>query len=466
VIRSRFVFRPLGPVLSFAFGNQALHLPSQKPFRSISNRPLRGRWFGVYLLALCCFASGTYARAARRSPKLTVSATTMSFGSVNVNSSKTLSLTLSSSGSEAVTVKSASISGTGFSIVSGSLPATLSPNQQLTLQVQFAPTASGSDTGSLKISSNSTSGSTTSVSLSGTGAAATTAQLSFSASTLSFGSVTVNFSGTQSLTLRSSGTAAVTLNSASVSGTGFSLIGASLPATLNSGQSLTLQVQFAPMASGSDTGSLTISSNSATGSTTAVALSGTGTAAKPQLTVSATSLSFGSVTLNTATTQSLTLTSTGTTPVTVSSAAISGASFTLVGGGFPVTMNPTQTLTLQLQFDPTTAGALTGQLTISSNATTGSSAVVSLSGTGTAVAHQVNLNWDAPASSPEPVMGYNIYRSTGTGSFVLINSSPDTAATYVDNTVVGGTSYNYQVTSVDSSGMESVPTSPITVAIP
>jgi fibronectin type 3 domain-containing protein len=125
-----------------------------------------------------------------------------------------------------------------------------------------------------------------------------------------------------------------------------------------------------------------------------------------------------------------------------------------------------QTLALQLQFDPTATGDLTGQLTISSNSTTGSSAVVSLSGTGTAIAHQVNLNWDAPTSSPDPVAGFNIYRSSGSGSFVLVNSSPDTAVVYVDNAVVSGASYNYQVTSVDYSGVESVPSNQITVTIP
>jgi hypothetical protein len=157
---------------------------------------------------------------------------------------------------------------------------------------------------------------------------------------------------------------------------------------------------------------------------------------------------------------------TGTTQLTVNSAAITGAGFTIVGGGFPVTLNPTQTLTLQLQFDPTTTGALTGQLTINSNSTTGSSAVVSLSGTGTAVAHEVDLSWDAPTSSPDPVAGYNIYRSTGSGSFVLINSSPDTAVAYVDNTVVSGTTYNYEVKSVDSSGVESVASNEVTATIP
>ncbi|MGF7183906.1 fibronectin type 3 domain-containing protein, partial [Tunturiibacter psychrotolerans] len=47
-----------------------------------------------------------------------------------------------------------------------------------------------------------------------------------------------------------------------------------------------------------------------------------------------------------------------------------------------------------------------------------------------------------------------------------INSSPDTAVTYVDTTVTSGTTYSYQVTSADPSGQESVPTSPVTVTVP
>jgi hypothetical protein len=229
---------------------------------------------------------------------------------------------------------------------------------------------------------------------------------------------------------------------------------------------LTLQVQFDPTTAGTASGQITISSNSTTGGTALLALSGTGTAANPQLTISAGNLSFGSVAVNTATTQTLTLTSTGTSPVTVNSATTSGAGFTIVGGSFPVTLNPTQTVTLQLQFKPTTAGALTGQITISSNSTSGSTAVVALSGTGTAVSHEVDLSWDAPANSPDPVAGYNIYRATGTGSLVLINSSPDSAVVYVDSAVVSGATYSYVVKSVDLGGVESVPSNQITVTIP
>jgi hypothetical protein len=407
--------------------------------------------------------SGT---GAATTPQLSFSATSLSFGSVTVNSSATKSLTLTSIGTSPVTVNSAAITGAGFTIVSGSLPVTLNPTQAVTLQVQFLPTATGSASGQITISSNSSTGGTTAVTLSGTGTAATNPQLTVSATSLSFGSVTVNTATTQSLTLTSTGTSPVTVSSAAITGAGFTIVAASFPVTLNPTQSVTLQVQFDPTATGTASGQIAITSNSSKGSTASVALSGTGTAANPQLTVSAGSLSFGSVTVNTATTQSLTLTSTGTTPVTANSATITGAGFTIIGASFPTTLNPNQTATLKLQFEPTTAGALTGQLSISSNSTTGGTATVSLTGTGTAVAHQVDLTWDAPSGSSDPVAGYNIYRATDSGSFTRMNSSPDTAVSYVDSTVVSGTTYSYQVTSSDPSGAESVPTSPVTVTIP
>ena len=67
--------------------------------------------------------------------------------------------------------------------------------------------------------------------------------------------------------------------------------------------------------------------------------------------------------------------------MTVSSAEISGAGFTMVGGSVPVTLNPTHSMTLQVQFAPTATGTACGQLTICSDSSTGSSAVVALSGT-------------------------------------------------------------------------------------
>jgi Abnormal spindle-like microcephaly-assoc'd, ASPM-SPD-2-Hydin len=188
-------------------------------------------------------------------------------------------------------------------------------------------------------------------------------------------------------------------------------------------------------------------------------------AAAPTLSISPTSVAFGNVQVNTASTQTVTLSSTGTATVTVSAATVTGTGFTVSGGTFPVTLNPGQTATLNVQFDPTTTGAATGQLTIQSNSSSSGTAVISLSGTGTPP--EVNLSWDAPSSSTDPVAGYNIYRSTGgSSSYQLLNSSIDTETTYVDSTVQSGTAYTYYVESVDFSGVQSVPSNQVSVTIP
>jgi Legume lectin domain/IPT/TIG domain/Chitobiase/beta-hexosaminidase C-terminal domain/Abnormal spindle-like microcephaly-assoc'd, ASPM-SPD-2-Hydin len=186
--------------------------------------------------------------------------------------------------------------------------------------------------------------------------------------------------------------------------------------------------------------------------------------AVPALTISPTNLAFGSVEVNTASMETVTLSSTGTA-VTVSAALVTGAGFTVSGGTFPITLNPGQAVTLDVQFEPTATGAATGQLTIQSNASTNGTAIISLSGTGTPP--EVYLSWDAPSSSPNPVAGYNIYRSTGDSSaYQLLNASVVTGTTYLDNTVQSGLTYNYYVESVNSSGAESAPSNTASVTIP
>ena len=99
------------------------------------------------------------------------------------------------------------------------------------------------------------------------------------------------------------------------------------------------------------------------------------------LSINATTVAFGDVMVNTSATQSLTLTSSGTAPVTIDGATLTGAGFTLPGLALPATLNPGQATTLQVAFDPTVVGSATGQLTITSNSSTNATAVISLSGT-------------------------------------------------------------------------------------
>jgi fibronectin type 3 domain-containing protein len=124
-------------------------------------------------------------------------------------------------------------------------------------------------------------------------------------------------------------------------------------------------------------------------------------------------------------------------------------------------------VTLEVQFDPTAAGAATGQLIIRSNASTNNTATLSLTGSGETPQHQVNLSWSAPSSSAVPIVGYNIYRLTSSGAtYQLLNSSVDAQTTYTDSTVQAGSTYEYIVESVDSSGTESVPSNEVTTSVP
>ena len=103
----------------------------------------------------------------------------------------------------------------------------------------------------------------------------TPGQLSSSASSVSFGNVNVGSSSTQSVALTNSGGSNVSISNVTISGAGFSVNGISTGLILSPGASVTMNVTFAPAASGSVTGSVTITST-ALSSPNTVTLSGTG----------------------------------------------------------------------------------------------------------------------------------------------------------------------------------------------
>ena len=402
-------------------------------------------------------------------PKLSVASSSGANGAVTTGNRTTQSVTLTSSGTAPVTVNSATVSGTGFTVSGSAFPATLNPGQQFTLDVQANPETAGVATGNLTVNSTSADNPTASVPLSATPAATSGAALTVSPTSVNFSSVTIGWPGTRSVTLTSTGTASVTVNSATISGAGLSVSGSSFPVTLSPKQTLTLQVKFNPTVAGTVKGQLTIKSNSSSNPTVYVPITATAAASSSRaLTVSSPSISFGTVTIGSPLTRSVTLTSTGSSSVTVNSTAISGAGFSVSGSSFPVTLSPKQTLTLQVKFNPTATGSVTGQLTIKSTSSTNPTVVVSLSGTGsTTVQHRVSLAWSPPTSTAHPLSGYRVYRATGTStSYTRLNSTLITTPSYVDTSVQSAMSYTYYATSVDNTGVESAPSNKTTAKIP
>ncbi len=288
--------------------------------------------------------------------------------------------------------------------------------------------------------------------------------IQLSSSSINFGNAVIGSSLSQALIITNSGTATLTITQIMESGAAFSVSGYSLPLNVGAGLQTMITVTFLPTSAGPASGNISISSNAAT-SPTSVSLSGTGIAGTFTLGISPTNLSFGNVTTGTSSaTQNVTIANTGNSNVAISQINLSGAGYSMTGGSAPVTLSPSQTITLVVQFRPTTAGAASGSITIVSNAS-GSPASVTLSGTGIApVQHSAALTWNASTST---VAGYNVYRSTVSGTlYTKINSSLITTLNYTDSTVQSGTTYFYVATAVDASGNESVQSNEVSAPIP
>ncbi len=302
----------------------------------------------------------------------------LSFGSVTVGNKQSLSETVTNTGGASVTISSATITGTGFTLSGITAPVTLTTGQSATFSVTFTPASTGSASGSVTITSNASNPSLT-IALLGTGVSP--GGLGSNPTSLAFGSVTVGNKQSLSETVTNTGGSSTTISSAAISGAGFALSGITTPVTLASGQSTTFTVIFTPASAGSVTGSVTINSN-ASNPTLAIPLSGTGVA-PGALGANPTSLSFGSVTVGNKQSLSETVTNTGGASVTISSAAISGTGFALSGITTPVTLTAGQSTTFTIAFAPASAGSATGNVTITSNGSN-PTLTIPLSGAGVA----------------------------------------------------------------------------------
>ena len=173
-----------------------------------------------------------------------------------------------------------------------------------------------------------------------------------------------------------------------------------------------------------------------------------------------------------------TLTLTGSTTkacsVYLDSAASSAVTITLSSSSSALKVPAAVTVaagSLTAGFGATALAVTTTQTATITAAANGVSAtdVIQLlgSGTQTPTQHEVVLEWVAPGPSSDPLVGYRVYRANaGTSSYQRLNSSVDASTTYTDTTVVSGSTYDYIVKSVDSSGVESAPSNTTSATIP
>jgi hypothetical protein len=311
---------------------------------------------------------------------LTVSASSMDFGTVVVGSSKQLTDTVTNRAMVAVTISGASATDPSFKVTSPSLPLTLGPGQSATLTIAFTPQGAGKPVGKIALTSSLATAAQINLVVSGNAIAA--GSLSLNPVSLSFGNVPLGQSMAKTATLTNSGSTSVVITQDSATSAAFTITGLTLPATIAPGQSTSATITFAPTTVGATNGNVTVNGNAsltvgaASGSsnpqTTAISatlpVSGTGTGAA-QLAASPTSVAFGNVTVGTTQSATVTLTNSGTTSETLSQASATGAGLTVSGLTLPMTLSSGQSASFTATFAPTTAGNLAGNIAITNNGT-------------------------------------------------------------------------------------------------
>ena len=320
---------------------------------------------GLALLTGCQgFSAAKAATQSTQAGTLSLNSASLNFGGVTSGTSKTLSLTATNSGTASITVSSASISSQYFSLSAPTLPIAILAGQSVPITLAFTPNAAGSFGATVSVTSNAANNPAT-FALTGTGVAAS-GQLALSSSSENFGSVIVGSNQSLSETVTNAGGSSVTISQIGISGTGFALSGITSPTTLAAGQSTSFSVTFAPQTAASDSGNITITSN-APNSTMTIPLSGVGIA-PGALGSNPSSLSFGSVTVGHNQSLSGTVTNSGGSSVTISQIGISGTGLTLSGITTPMTLTAGQSATFRVSFTPASAGSVSGNVTITSNA--------------------------------------------------------------------------------------------------
>ncbi len=305
-----------------------------------------------------------------------LSPTAVSFGQVQVNStSSALPVTVQNNSGAAVAVSSIAVSGP-FVLATNACGTSIAANSSCALGLKFAPTGTGSATGTLTLVDGV---GTQTVALTGTGAGAPTDAVS--PSSLAFaGTIVGQTSAAQTVTLTNNGGEPLTSIAATASGP--FQIASGCAGELAANSSCSIGVSFTPTAAAAQSGTLTVSD--ALGTHT-VSLSGTGLSA-PVISMSAANLQFAVQTLGAASApQTLTVSNTGGAPMANVGFQISGAassSFRVSSTTCGATLNNGSSCTAQVVFTPTTAGANPATLTVSSSTLAVTPAQVGLSGTG------------------------------------------------------------------------------------
>ena len=326
-------------------------------------------------------------------PALTLSSAGMVFDpQVIGTTSSGQSLMVSNTSNVPVTIFGISVTGTAHTDYTATgCVTTVYPGGQCSVRVTFVPTATGVRPATVTLA-DSTTATTHSFTVTGTGVTQTLT-LTITPSSLTFADLGVG--GTSSnfpVTVINSGDAPVIIDRVYTTGD-FRLYSTGCVTTLRVGSYCTTNVQFAPTATGTRSGTLVFEDN-ATGSPQSIVLKGNGIAAAPLAIATPDSLNFGTQAQSTTSPNPLTvnLDNIGNVPFDASNVSITGANASdfqiYYSGCLGTVVTPGRSCYVQLTFTPTATGARAATLTFTNGAGT---QTASLTGTGVAATYTLGL---------------------------------------------------------------------------
>lgn len=386
-------------------------------------------------------------------PAISATPSSVNYGTVTVGATADQTITIKNTGGGTLS-GSASVAAP-FSIVSGS-PYSLASGQSQNVVVRYSPTVAGSSSQSVSF----TGGNGASTLLSAT--AVNPPTISVNPTSLNFGSISVGSSADKTFSVQNTGSG--TLSGSASVGSPFSIVsGGSY--SLIAGQSQTVTVRYTPTAAGTNTQSVTLSgANACSLPLTAVAT------APAAITVTPSSLNFGSIALGSSADLTVTVQNSGS--ATLSGSASVAAPFSIVSGS-PYNLAAGQSQVITVRYTPTVAGtnvqtmALTGGNGASCQLTGSSSAVPAIGLTPSSVSFGAiavgssadrtisvqntgggTLSGSASVTVPFSIVSGSPYSlAAGQSQVVTVRYSPTTAGTNTQvATFTGGNGATAQVT--------------------
>ena len=336
---------------------------------------------------------------------LTDGVSTSVFGSVSQGSDSSKTYTIRNDGTATLTGLSLLISGPDDAQFSKTDPlsTTLAPSASTTFTVTFAPSGFGPRSASLQVASNDIDENPFDIALTGTAFAPEISieepvgvSLSDGSATTDFGGVPVNTSSGKTYTIRNVGNEDLTGISVGKSGTDapeFS-IGSLGSTSLSPGATTTFSVTLTPVSPGAKTAALQISSNDLDESPFDISLSGIGlspeiSVEEPEgtsLTDGSATTDFGGVPVETSEAKTYTIRNLGNDTLTGLAVGKSGTNAGEFSVGSPgsTSLAPGASTTFSVTLTPTSAGAKSAALQISSNDLDENPFNIALSGSGLA----------------------------------------------------------------------------------